>query len=168
MQMNTPFDHRELTNLPDIAKNKAILRLISSIRDRKDGIIIRGDIFAAIFPFASEAEKYFPSLSFPSLWFLLLTSPCPLFCHYFLCRIRIYTFAICRAVLLEVLQSLRPVIQTTFGGMGGAGGFAFDEMQSTSPIDSKYKSPGHGVMNMSVHHHILPSSLSLLLSSSVN
>jgi hypothetical protein len=57
MQMNTPYDHRELSNLPDIAKSKSIGRLIGSIRDRKDGIILRADIFAAVFPFASEAEK---------------------------------------------------------------------------------------------------------------
>jgi hypothetical protein len=57
MQMNTPYDHRELSNLPEIIKSRAIGRLISSIRDRKDGIILRGDIFSAVFPFASEAEK---------------------------------------------------------------------------------------------------------------
>lgn len=56
--MNTPYDHRELCHLPEIIKSKSIARLITSIRDRKDGIIIRGDIFNAVFPFASEAEKY--------------------------------------------------------------------------------------------------------------
>ena len=74
MQMNTPYDHRDLTNLPDVAKNKAISRLISSIRDRKDGIIIRGDIFAAIFPFASEAEKYHSSRPHVSPFTVLLES----------------------------------------------------------------------------------------------
>lgn len=58
MQLNTPYDQRELANFHDVAKNKSISRLISSIRDRKDGIIVRGDIFGAFFPFASEAEKF--------------------------------------------------------------------------------------------------------------
>ena len=58
MQMNTPYDHRELCHFPEVLKSKSISRLIASIRDRKDGIIVRADIFNAVFPFASEAEKY--------------------------------------------------------------------------------------------------------------
>lgn len=68
MQMNTPYDQRELSNFPEVAKNKSISRLISSIRDRKDGIIIRGDLFAAFFPFASEAEK----LPFASIFLIVV------------------------------------------------------------------------------------------------